>query len=145
MIEFTDKQPRKKIDLAGLAYIYERQFGALCNELTAPEIEHKIKTFGKCQCGNKKCKEPLAGYCEFDHHYPNGTARKGDVIEWRSLTKACHLFKTRKRDTPNIAKIKRTAKKYNPEYMEPESEKPKSRFQSRKMNQKHKSNVKVID
>ena len=111
MVKFSDAQSRTKIDRAGLVSIHERLFGMTCDNMIIPEIEERIKTFGRCECADKACKTPFKGYCEFDHHTPRGMAREGDAIEWRALTKLCHAKKT-KGDVTLIAKTKRKARKH---------------------------------
>ena len=147
-MKFADTKKRGKIDRDGLVSIYTRMFGAKCDELTSPEIEHRIKTFGRCEC-SKSCKEPFAGHCEFDHKFPNSVLGEGANIDWRALTKTCHARKTTKQDIPHIAKLKRTAAKYNPEYQEWDKLKPrKQKIQSRGFQSKKRpyvSNTKVID
>ena len=128
-VKFKDAQPRKPIDKAGLVDIYTRLFGAPDKAITVPELRKRIRTFGSCECDDRTCREPFRGYCEYDHKYLNASARKGDTIHWQALTKVCHAKKTRTRDTPNAAKAKRHAKKYNREYMPDEptkvADKPK--------------------
>ena len=131
-VKFKNAQKRTQINKAGLTDIYTRLFGAPDAKILKPELERRIKTFGSCECDDKSCREPFKGYCEFDHKYRNSDAREGDLIDWRALTKACHNLKTRKRDTPNAAKSKRTDRKYNPEYMEPvKGNKPTRKFGKR--------------
>lgn len=134
MAKFKNVPPRTTIDLAGATAIYTRQFGAVPDGVLLPEILHRIKTFGKCECG---CKAPLAGHCDFDHHIPNSIQKQEEgqpkpKIDWRALLPNCHMFKT-KGDVFNISKLKRTAKKYNPTELDvpiAETEKPKAKIQS---------------
>ena len=145
---FHDTQERKPINRAGLVSIYERLFGDKCNNLNKDEIEAQIKRFGRCEC-SKSCKRPLAGQCDFDHKYPRAVGREGDIIHWQALHPLHHRnFKT-KDDVRHIAKIKRTAKKYNPEYIQEPIHKPyKKKWASRPMQSKNTprfSNTRVDD
>ena len=142
MPRFKDAPKRKPIDRAGLVQIYARLFGGETDKLTKPVLEERIKTFGRCECESKDCKEPFQGYCEFDHYYPQAGSKEGDATEWRALTKVCHSLKTRTKDVPHLAKLKRTKAKYNPDPAdEPKREKPKAQIQSRGFNTKYKKKM----
>lgn len=130
---FKENGTRKQIDLAGLQDIYVRLFAVKTDGLIKADLEDAIKRFGRCECSDLNCKAPLKGDCEFDHNYPDSLADEKNKVDWRALTKACHSRKTNKQDKPHIAKVKRTAEKYNPEYA-PEPDpyaRPAQKIQSR--------------
>lgn len=141
MFKFKDGQERKPIDRAGLVSIHVRMFGASCERMVKDEIEANIKRFGLCECSDA-CKEPLNGNVEFDHKYPISLARKGDAIHWRALLPEHHQVKSSNRDAPHIAKTKRLAKKYNPEYRVDQAEihKPK-KMQSRPFDKRYRKKM----
>lgn len=131
MAKFKNVPPRTRPRIGELAIVYRRQFGRYPEGMLKDKIESDIKLFGKCEC-HEKCKEPLAGHCEWDHKYLYCSMREGDKIDWRPVTKAHHSRKTQTQDVANAAKLKRTAKKYNPEALdgyEPEQgEKTKAKW-----------------
>lgn len=119
MPRLADAPKRYVINKAGLVSIYGRLFGELdaaqIKTFTVKELHHAIKTYGRCQCFEKRCKTPFKGYCEYDHNNPNAIAFEGEAIFWRALTKECHDKKTNKGegqklgDKTQAAKIKNIA------------------------------------